>query len=780
VTTAGGSAVNSNDLLQTVQYPNIGGGHGSQQDSYTWNTLGQTSGYTDRNGTTHQYLYDALGRQVSDQVATLGSGVDGSVRRIDTAYDGQGNAYLFTSYDAVTLNPQNPNQDIVNQVQRQYNGLGQLTAEFQSHQAHQAVNTSTTLAVQYGYTDLAGGANNSRMTSLTYPSVLGDSTARVVSYNYTGLDSTISRLSSLSDSGVFLESYLYLGLGTVVERDHPQTGTNLTYISQTGGTGDGGDRYVGLDRFGRVVDQNWYNSNPANAKEEYQYSYDRDGNRLSRQDIQHPGNNETYGYDGLNQLTSFQRGSHSQTWTPDAQGNFTQVRTTDGTVMQTQTRTHNPQNQILTVNGAGLDYDNNGNLIQDSSTSPASVYAYDAWNRLISATTPNGSVSYQYDALGRRIVETRAATTDLYYSDQWQVLEERTGGMSPTRLQYVWSPVYVDAVVARDSRDPSTGALLQRLYAVQDANWNVTAVLNTSSQEVERYVYDPYGAVTVTALIGPSPNWAYLFQGGRLDSTTGLYYFRNRDESPVLMRWTRQDPLSFAAGDTNLDRYVQNNPTNAIDPSGLGSYIPRPPSKPWPGGTLVILPGIDKPHEAGDFFQQSYTGWWHDTAYHFFGGGCRPEKCKNLNDVKKLLESVPDGSITTLVIGGHGSRTGIRLDPNADLNTVLPGNVVPSNSTNFNTVTICSVRPDIPRLIRRKLAKDGRIEIYSCGAGDELAQQIWANLTGATVVAYNGTCPGSWVKLTDENSITVRPDNRDPMQLYKDWLGTPPPTVIKK
>ncbi|MBV8399916.1 MAG: hypothetical protein JOZ17_14440, partial [Acetobacteraceae bacterium] len=172
----------------------------------------------------------------------------------------------------------------------------------------------------------------------------------------------------------------------MVERDHPETGTNLTYISQTGSTGDGGDKYVGLDRFGREVDQNWINSNPSsNAREEYQYTYDRDGNRLSRQDVQH-ASTDTYGYDGLNQLTSFQRGSHTQTWTPDALGNFTQV-TTDGTG---QARTHNQQNQVLTINGATLAYDNNGSLVQDNTTSPSSVYAYDAWNRLVSATTSNG------------------------------------------------------------------------------------------------------------------------------------------------------------------------------------------------------------------------------------------------------------------------------------------------------------------------------------------------------------------------------------------------------
>lgn len=91
-------------------------------------------------------IYDVLGRVVSDAVTTLGSGVDGAVRRIETAYDGQGNAYLVTSYDAASSG------GIVNQVQRAFNGLGQMIAEYQSHSG--AVNTSTTPKVQYAYSEM--------------------------------------------------------------------------------------------------------------------------------------------------------------------------------------------------------------------------------------------------------------------------------------------------------------------------------------------------------------------------------------------------------------------------------------------------------------------------------------------------------------------------------------------------------------------------------------------------------------------------------------------------
>lgn len=136
--------------------------------------------------------------------------------------------------------------NIVTQVQWQFNGLGQLTREWQSHSG--AANTSTTLKVQYAYSEMAGGANHSRLTTMTYPS------GYVVTYNYSiGLNGSISRLSSLSDSTGTLESYDYLGLGSVVRRSHPQPAVDLTFLGT--GPGSGGDQYVGLDSFGRVTDQ---------------------------------------------------------------------------------------------------------------------------------------------------------------------------------------------------------------------------------------------------------------------------------------------------------------------------------------------------------------------------------------------------------------------------------------------------------------------------------------------------------------------------------------------
>src|SRR5262249_6590639 len=197
--------------------------------------------------TTHTYVRDVLGRMTSDQVAVTSGQVDPSIQRLDTAYDTGGRPYLFTSYaDTAGQMPKN-------QVQRSYNGLSQLTNEYQAHSG--LGTTSTTAQVQYSYDVMASG-NESRLVTMTYPT-----TSRVLTYNYNGttLDNSISRVTSLSDSSGTLESESYLGLANVVTRSHPlqpNTRLDLTYV-QPGGSADGGDQYVGLDRFGRIVDQHW-------------------------------------------------------------------------------------------------------------------------------------------------------------------------------------------------------------------------------------------------------------------------------------------------------------------------------------------------------------------------------------------------------------------------------------------------------------------------------------------------------------------------------------------
>ncbi len=234
---------------------------------------------------------------------------------------------------------------------------------------------------------------------------------------------------------------------------------------------------------------------------------------------------------------------------------------------------------------------------------------------------------YEYDVLGRRIVEqvgtlasqwaATAPVRDVYYSQDWQVLEERvrtsTGTIPATAdTRFIWSPVYVDAMVARDrnadnSATTGTGGLEQRVYALQDANWNTTAIVAASGVPgvaagavINRFAYTPYGEVqTLTASWAtppagstPATPWAHLFQGLEFTDVTGLAYVRHRDYSATLGRFIEMDPIGFAAGDNNWYRFVANGPTNEIDPSGLAPDKPKSDASPQAQELMKILPSV--------------------------------------------------------------------------------------------------------------------------------------------------------------------------------------------
>jgi RHS repeat-associated protein len=116
------------------------------------------------------------------------------------------------------------------------------------------------------------------------------------------------------------------------------------------------------------------------------------------------------------------------------------------------------------------------------------------------------------------------------------------------------------------------GSATQRLYALQDANYNVTALIDTSGTVVQRFQYDPYGQSTVLtsgfSLTTDGYDWLYRHQGGRLETATGTYHFRNRDYDPTLGRWLQEDPAGYVDG-PNFYTYLGESPLAAVDPLGL-------------------------------------------------------------------------------------------------------------------------------------------------------------------------------------------------------------------
>ena len=327
-----------------------------------------------------------------------------------------------------------------------------------------------------------------------------------------------------------------------------------------------------------------------------------------------------YGYDGLDRLKQFRRGTlHAnndkistlvayQAYTLDTLGNWTTFD--DDGSSSSQARTHDDANQISTIaSWQDPSFDAAGNMTEGpkpGSGATKQQYVYDAWNRLVEVQDADDNIvaQYRYDGLHRRIRKYKRVdgepdtweVSEYYYNENWQALEVRkaTGvSRSGTPLaepivstavseQYLWDARYIDALVVRwHNLDPGANSDFsdtnEELYYTHDANFNVTALVAPTGSVVERYEYDAYGAIRYMAADYTSRGSSnfdnpYLYTGRRLDTDTGLYHYRRRDYDAYIARFINRDPIGYDAGDMNLYAYVGGRPTNATDPEGMKTW----------------------------------------------------------------------------------------------------------------------------------------------------------------------------------------------------------------
>jgi RHS repeat-associated protein len=210
--------------------------------------------------------------------------------------------------------------------------------------------------------------------------------------------------------------------------------------------------------------------------------------------------------------------------------------------------------------------------------------------------------------------------TDLYYTGSWQVIEEREDGEADASKQYVWSPVYVDALILRDrdadsdvgsgDRGATDSGLEERIYFQHDLTYNTSSILVWDEGEDEwvvgeRYLYVPYGEVTITDS-DYDPNDGnesdfdsnYLFQGKRLDFTSKIYDSRARSYSTTV-GWLTQDPAGFIAGYNRYNSYG-NNPITNVDWFG---------NVPYPANWNLQIPPVGGTYDYADVLQYSNETW---------------------------------------------------------------------------------------------------------------------------------------------------------------------------
>ncbi|MCG6154364.1 RHS repeat domain-containing protein [Rubinisphaera margarita] len=423
------------------------------------------------------------------------------------------------------------------------------------------------------------------------------------------------------------------GSGFVIA-DSPEPEVKWTLVDLTGTNDpDTGDIYLGWDRFGRIKDCRWYNYNTASDVDRIKYGYDRVSNRIWRQNVVAESLDkhfdELYSYDALHRLKDLQRGTlnsqkdgitdktFAECWSLDPTGNwkkYLQDSNGDGSWDLNQSRTNNEVNEITGIAASvGVDwpspgYDHNGNMIRIPNAKASGLdwaqftsdewkaftteewegfeatgtytATYDAWDHLVKIDDQSASVviQYEFDGARRRCAEQKLehgvsqSIRHIYYTDpkKWQVAEERIGNSTNAERQFVWGMRYIDDVVVRD-RD--VGGVNQRLYGLQDANWNTNALCSHDGVIQQRVTYSAYGVPTFLSPMfeesdSPSYEWQYLYAGYRSEvDMMLLYYVRNRSYICSLGVWSSRDDVRYRDS-LSLYLYVGDSPLVGVDPSG--------------------------------------------------------------------------------------------------------------------------------------------------------------------------------------------------------------------
>jgi len=602
---------------------------------YKYNRQGERIEVKDQEETIHKLTYDKLRRPIADAVElATSSPIDGRVLRIERSYRVGGMVEKVTSYDAASegdvINEVKLDYNEFDQVATEYQAhRGEVDDE----------TPGVSPNVQYSYTNgsnnharLTGITYpNERVLHHEYSSGDDDNLSRV-SY-LSDANANGVRLAEYSGTDPNDATFTRLGLDRVVridfgrdDEDDPVLRYNLAH---------GTNEDDGLDAFDRVKDLRWTDYDGNTDRVRIKHGYDQASNRVWREDPVAASNSEDfdelYDHDGVYRLKEFDRGNledsnggkaiedgtltFAEEWTLDATGNWTSFKQdtdtgTSGWELD-QDRSHNKANEIDNITEETgnpewptPEHDKAGNMTeipQPGDLEEKYDLTYDAWNRLVKVVDGTTVAEYRYDGLGRRIRKyvpgvSHWDVTEYYYSRSWQVLEvckatgvERTGTPLPEPSvstavdhQFVWGIRYIDDLILRDRDVESEGdlgksgsGLDERLYALQDPNFNVVALAESDGTIQERYCYTAYGASTklnrnFTDWSGTAESeWEYLFTGRRWDEETGLYYYRARYYHAGLGRFVSRDPIGYELGDTNSYDYVAHNPGTFLDPDGL-------------------------------------------------------------------------------------------------------------------------------------------------------------------------------------------------------------------
>lgn len=529
--------------------------------SYGYDSRGNLSSFRDPLGQELTFTYNPT----FDQLLSVRD-ARGNVTRY--SYDQQGNLLGITypdghsenlSYDAegnlvVGVNRRNQT------VQYTYNSLGLVTRkQFPDGTAAEltydargnlltAVDSNSSVSFSYDSSD--------RLTRVSY------GPGRFVEYTY---DSSNRRTRMVDGSG-FAVNYAYDAQGRLERLTDGAGATIVQYTYDDRGRvtrEDNGNHTFSTftyDAAGQLTHLVNYAADGTTVNSRFDYTYDAAGNRTSVTTLQ---GTTTFGYDFTGQLTSVTLpDGRAIEYRYDAAGN--RIAVTDNGVQTSYTS--NNLDQYVTVGDTTYGYDADGNLVSKIRGTDTWTYGYDSENRLIRAVTPDGVVwQYEYDALGNRIASIRNGQRTDFLIDLigWGDVVAEYG------LDGNLSAHYTNGIGLVSRVDASNVAA----YYDYDALGSTVGMSGADGSYVNRYSYLPFGenlakTETIPNTFEYAGRWEVSSEGNGLD------YMRARYYDPSTAKFNSIDPLGVNATDTNLYRYVKNDPLAYNDPTGRFVFIP--------------------------------------------------------------------------------------------------------------------------------------------------------------------------------------------------------------
>ncbi|MDF1880493.1 DUF4150 domain-containing protein [Sulfurimonas sp. MAG313] len=326
-----------------------------------------------------------------------------------------------------------------------------------------------------------------------------------------------------------------------------------------------------------VYDKNYNTLSIKTADETLVYTHDKTGLILSKNDSQ-------YIYDENSRLIQ----TPHETFTYDKAGNNLNHH---AIYNQYTYQLEENENFIFT-------YDLKSNLKskENKQTSAITHYTFNKKNQLIDLVKKDKegliqlTLSYSYDALNRRIEKRKDGVTHKYLYNGENIVAVLDEGnkllASISHGEKVDTPLSIttynneefELTVAEQSyfhdlNEEEKEFLLnkkrQRTYFYhRDQQGSIIALTDEAGNIVESFIYDEsYGKILEHNKTAQTYN-PYGYTAREMDSAD-LYYYRARYYDPTTQRFLSEDPIEFMSGDFNWYRYVNNNPVNYTDPTGL-------------------------------------------------------------------------------------------------------------------------------------------------------------------------------------------------------------------